>query len=286
MYLEQIGFHHLLTLRTLFKTGSVRQTASILGRTQPAISLQIKALEAIIGFDVITHRRGQLAFTSQGAWLAKRTEDVIEQMEGAVRQAAAIGRPPIRIGITEDFIRREMKDISPLIDSHRIDLYVQCSSLLMSRFYRGELDIVVAKGLRPIKGALRVWLHELTWSTTPIKHRNRGIELVLLSNGCLYHHVAIKTLTASAQNYCIRSVCNSWDGIYSSLACGGTTVVARNWPGNAPIANQDCELPSLPPATINILVARGGGDDFRHECLDWVDTITGHLNMSGIQRII
>lgn len=256
--LEQLNVRHLVTLCTLHQTGSMRRTAEMLGRTQPAVSLQIKLLESLLGFDLIDHRRGRLAFTQQGAWLVRRAGPIIADLDALLRESAVLSEQPLRVGLTEDFFRQGMKDLSVLLDETAVDVHVQCSEDLLRQFHSGALDIAVAKGDAPLAGAWRSWRQTLGWAGRQVQRR-RGtdgiLDLVLLPGGCLYHRVAVRTLEEHSRLYAIRSLCSGWDGVFRSLAQGGVTVVSRDWPGEAPLCAES-DLPPLPGATVNLLVAR------------------------------
>ena len=287
MHLEQISFRYLVTLCVLHETGSMRKTADVLGRTPPAISLQIKALENIVGFDIVEHVRGHFAFTRQGMQLARQAKYMVADMNQMIQEVASETEDNIRLGITEDFFRRGMKDIATLLDAEWIDVCVECSEDLLTKFRNGKLDIVIAKAFSPVQGSTKSWRHQPAWAgqTGPIRG-DRSLDLVLLSQGCLYHQAALRACSTSDRSYSIRSVCSSWDTVFRSLVRGGLTVVSRDWPGEAALCEDDIGLPKLPEATVNLLLNQVGNTRRRDECEQLAASIVGKLGLPEGQRLI
>ena len=287
MHVEQISFRYLMTLCVLHETGSMRKTATLLRRTQPAISLQIKSLERIVGFDVVEHTRGRIAFTRRGTQLALQARGLIADMNQMVEDVATSTDESIRVGVTEDFFRRGMKDISNTFDEPWIDVQVEASDVLVQNFLGGGLDIALAKSVTPLKSATRAWQHEPAWAGHSCgSPGTRGMELVLLSEKCLYHQLAVAAFEKSARTYSVRSICSSWDVVFHALHRGGLTVVSREWPGEAPLCHENDELPTLPSASINLLVNHVGPRRRRDECEQLVARISQRLGFLDHQRLV
>ena len=287
MHMEQISFRYLMTLSVLHETQSMSKTANVLRRTQPAISLQIKSLERIVGFGIVEHVRGRFAFTRQGTRLAMQAKHLVASMDQMVRDVASSSDEIIRVGVTEDFYRRGMKYISEALDGDWIDVHIGPSGMLLDSFMDGKLDIAIVKSVDPLEDATKAWRHQPVWAGHPCESKgDRGIELVLLSESCLYHQLARQTLEKSARAYSVRSVCSSWDVIFHSLHRGGMTVVAGEWPGEAPLADEDYGLPRLPSATINMLVQNLRPKRQRDACEELVARMTEYMSFPDSKRLI
>ena len=255
--LYQANHRHLIAACVVHRTGSIRKAAQLLGRTQPALSQQILALENALGFPIITHCRGSVAFTAQGQQLVRKAGVLLGDMAAFFREMASMPAEPLKIGLTEDFLHPGIRDLTPLLDGQDVDVHVQCSGELRQRLAAGSLDMALVKGTKVIPGAWQSWDHSVAWARKKSSEMNaatKNIRLVLLSDACLYHQVAVQALANDARVFSVGTVCPSWDGLYKALDRGGVTVVSRRWPGETVLCDED-DLPSLPNVTLNLLVS-------------------------------
>lgn len=285
--LGQIGFRHLVTVCILFETGNMRKAAEIVGRTQPALSLQIKQLESMVGFQVINHRRGAMAFTPQGRALAMGAEGIIKDFEDLVYTVRLSKRPGLRVGLTEDFFRQDMRDVSGFFLDESVEFNVQCSADLLRKYHLGQLDVVLAKGSAPIRGAWGAWQQDVVWGGVikTSSFKEEGIRLALLPDSCHYHLTAIRSLERSGIPYSY-SVHPGWDGVIRHLRNGGATVVARDWPGQVTVHEHEVDLPRLPRTVINVLATPDASDQCGTDKDGFVARLADRLALPDSQRIL
>ncbi|HWG03789.1 MAG TPA: LysR family transcriptional regulator, partial [Beijerinckiaceae bacterium] len=77
--------------RTVARRGNLRLAAQQLGRTIPAVSMQIKKLEEEIGVQLFHHTRSKLLLNEQGRTFLAELENVFSSLERAKR--LAVGGP-------------------------------------------------------------------------------------------------------------------------------------------------------------------------------------------------
>jgi DNA-binding transcriptional LysR family regulator len=91
---------HLLTLATVARTGSLSRAARLLGKTQPAISTQIKLLGDYVGEAVVTRHRHGVRLTPGGEALLPAAQEVaraVDNAEQIVKRLQGNEISPLRI---------------------------------------------------------------------------------------------------------------------------------------------------------------------------------------------
>ncbi len=85
-------------------TGTVTGAADLIGRTQSAVSMQIRRLEESLGQPLFTRLPRGVALTPRGAQLlpyARRVTQLLDEAATALREKPLIG--PVRIGIPDEY---------------------------------------------------------------------------------------------------------------------------------------------------------------------------------------
>lgn len=91
---------HLITFATVARLGSVSAGAIALHRSQPAISLHLKALSEAAGETLYTRHRHGVALTAAGESLLPHAQAVVRAMQGAersLRDVATLAAGSLRI---------------------------------------------------------------------------------------------------------------------------------------------------------------------------------------------
>lgn len=95
-----INHKQLLTLITVADEGSYSNAAKRLNITQPAVSLQIKAIEQLTGFQIFERFEGEFRLTEQGITIYEHAKIILNQyelMNDFVRQSLDIKNGTLRI---------------------------------------------------------------------------------------------------------------------------------------------------------------------------------------------
>jgi DNA-binding transcriptional LysR family regulator len=79
----KLTHNHLAALAWVARTGSLTAAANALGRTQPALSAQLKRLTHAVGAPVITRHRYGVTLTTAGKELLAYAESCMRALEGA-----------------------------------------------------------------------------------------------------------------------------------------------------------------------------------------------------------
>lgn len=83
---------HLVTFATVVREGSVTRAATVLHRSQPAISLQLKKLAEAVGEPLLVRHRHGVTPTATGAALLPHAQAVARALAGARRSVGEIRR--------------------------------------------------------------------------------------------------------------------------------------------------------------------------------------------------
>lgn len=159
----------LRTFVTVVEMRSFTRAAALLARTQPAISLQIRRLEAQLGSPLIDRGGRAVALTTEGAALLPRARQLLRLNDEIV---ATLGEGDlegeVRFGAPEDIATQHLPGIlGAFARSHpRIRLSVTCdfTANLLDQMSRGMLDLALIKR-EPVGPELgeRVWREPLVW---------------------------------------------------------------------------------------------------------------------------
>ncbi len=234
---------------------SVSQAADSVGRAQSTISQQINKLEAVVGKELLSRRKGRvLALTAEGAKLAQFARRILQLNDEAyssLRQDALSGS--VRIGVPLDFFGRgittwlaRFKKRHPMVT---LEVEASQSDALLRRSGRGEFDLAFFKqdvGAR--KGTVAL-TEQMVWVGGPqfAPVSNGSIPLILFPDGCAYRSFAITALESVRRSWHISFVGPSFDCLRSALAEGlGISVLARTLVTPPLQILYDVDLPRLP----------------------------------------
>lgn len=151
MIMKGVTLRGLEVFASLAKTGSVAQTAELTGLSQPAVSQQLRNLEAALGTDLVDHARRPMRLTAAGRSFLERTETVLSELRLAQSELTVMDLThlsTLSIGVIDDFDN----DLTPrlatvLADSltkSRFKLITASSHELRDAMAERELHIAIA----------------------------------------------------------------------------------------------------------------------------------------------
>lgn len=236
--------------------------AEHLGRSQPAVSLQIKRLEALLNVSLFRRTSRKLELTEQGRQLANYARHILDLNDEAVgifQKPQLAGE--VRLGIPNEFAISFLPDILGMFArSHPdVSLSVTCdlSCNLLNKLNDRKLDLVIA--IHPEKApktAAKSWVEDVVWITSPgnkIYTRN-PIPLIVAPEGCIYrdrmlsslegHHKAWRIVYTSPNNGGIQAAVKARVGI--TALCRSTVTPDME------ILENTTELPSLSEVEIGL----------------------------------
>jgi DNA-binding transcriptional LysR family regulator len=237
-------------------TMNISQAAENVGRAQSTVSQQIAKLEAQVGRELLTRRRGRvLELTAEGERLvnyARRMLQLNDEAYSSICGDTLTGS--VRVGVPLDFFGRDvMTWLARFKQRHpgvTLEVEANQSENLMRRSERGEFDLAFFKqevGARRGVVALTeqmVWVGGPNYSPTP----DESVPLILFPEGCAYRRFAIATLEASKRHWHVSFVGPSFDCLRSAVTEGlGVSVLSRALVTSPlRIVRREVALPQLP----------------------------------------
>jgi DNA-binding transcriptional LysR family regulator len=205
----------LRTFVTVVDMDSYTSAGKALGRTQPAISLQIKRLEELVGTKLVKHNGRKLELTDDGQSLIGYSRDILRVNDSAVAHLFRYNMSGIlRIGLPVDYsMDFFQKAINKFTTEHPdVDLEVQCdwSPNLIERLHADELDVVIAMSdVMPSPYGSLYWSERPMWvCSSDFKiDTQESIPLVVHPEGCAYRARMIQSLESACLKWRI-SLCS------------------------------------------------------------------------------
>lgn len=210
----------LRTLVTVIDLGGFTRAGETLGRTQPAISLQIRRLEELVGVKLISMSGKTPRLTPAGEILslyARRILSLNDEAVGNFRRKR--DSKVVRVGLPTDystaFLQGTLTDFARQNPDIHLEIRCELSARLLDNLRAGELDIVVAMtGEKVSEFLARAWLERPIWvaSRDSDVHRLSPVPLVSHGEGCEYRRRMTEAL---------QSEHRAWRLAYSSPGISG-----------------------------------------------------------------
>lgn len=225
----------LKSFLAIAETGSFSRAAEVVGRSQSAVSLQIKKLEEGLSCKLFDRSNRDIALTEQGEVFLGYARRMIElQWEAFSRLNEPEVRGEITFGVPEDFATHYLPDILASFAKHHphVQLHVTCDLTLnlMKAFQKGELDIVLVKrDPESVKGGTKVWREPLIWAAAEYYQMKNPIPLILSPQPCIYRARALGALDRMRKPWQIAYTSPSLAGTIAAVKAGlGVTVLPAN----------------------------------------------------------
>ena len=251
---------------TVADTSSFTRAGVRLGRSQPAISLQIRRLENQVGVelfsrnarDVILTAEGQTLLPSANALLRLNDQIIAGLNEGDVEGEVRFGAPE---DIATAFLPRILGDFAR--NHPRVSLAVTCdyTANLLDQLSKGALDLALIKRepMGPDLG-VRVWREPLVWvAADPALAKTPIIPLITAPAPDIYRKRALAALTEQGVAFRIAYTSPSLAGQHAALRAGlGVGVLSATMtPKDLVTLSLDSGLPDLHETEIALVRARG-----------------------------
>jgi DNA-binding transcriptional LysR family regulator len=253
-------------LRTLIaaqQLGAFNRAAKQVGRSQSAISQQIRKLEDRVGLPLFRKQGRGLIPTDAGEIVlayARRIIDLNDEAVAALHGAAISG--VVRFGLPGDFAETwlpaalgRFKRAHPTV---RVEATVDRNRSLLERLQTGQLDLAVIVSAEPSANSEILATLPMAWIGAPDTgvYEREPVPLALFDPPCMFRAAAIAALDKAGMPWRIAFTSPSLSGLWAAVAAGlGVTVrTAASVPGNL-LAMGDM-LPALP--SVHLCLSSGG----------------------------
>ena len=256
------------TFVTIADTRSFTRTGERLGRTQSAISLQVRRLEDRLGVRLLARDPRRVGLTEAGESFLPKARRLLRVNDEIIAEVTGEDlEGEVRLGAPEDFATVYLPDIlGAFARAHpRVALAVTCDLTLnlLDRLQAGALDLALVKRepLGPDLG-VRVWREPLVWvaADRAVLRPEAPAPLVIAPAPCVYRRRAVAALEARGRTWRAAYTSPSLAGQHAALRAGlGLTVLPREMvPDDLVLLGEADGLPPLEDAEIALLKARGG----------------------------
>jgi DNA-binding transcriptional LysR family regulator len=210
-----------------------------LGRTQPAISLQMKRLRDLVGVQLFAEDGGGARLTEEGEIVATYARQILTlNDEMLLRLQGRDLRGKLRLGIPNDyadhFLPRLIAGLPRDLTGLSFDVVCDVSHELLKGLRDGRFDIVVAMTPDgPAEGAFMTWRERLVWVGSKAEPAEpspeaEALRIVCYPEGCLYRRNMLTALQRDGRVFDIVYSSPSISGIEAAVASGfGLTVLAE-----------------------------------------------------------
>lgn len=235
--------------------GSLSGAAPEVHRSQSAISMQLKKLEAALNCQLLVRGPRQHQLTPQGQLLlgyARRMLDLHVETQAAFNREDVKGR--IRLGVPDDYAARYLtpvlKRFAPHYAAVEIELSCEQSTSLIPRVKRGELDLALVSRDNPRQGTLlfhepMVWVGAaqfLVWRRDPLP-------IAVYEDTSLAKRSALRSLALQGRRYKVVYNSSSLAGQIAAVESGLAVAVLTQCsaPAHLEILGRDHGLGPLDP---------------------------------------
>lgn len=251
-------------LRTFLATqqlGSLNRAAERVGRSQSAVSQQMRKLEAQVGQPLFRRQGRGLMLTDAGELIlsyAHRILDLNDEAVRAVRGASVEG--VVRFGLPGDFAETwlpaalgQFKKTHPGV---RVEVAVERNGVLLERLDRGELDLALVMGNESRSDAEPLAMLPMTWigpvGVDMVLTPGVALDLALYNPPCFFRRAGIEALDAAGISWRLAYTTASLQSLWSGVAAGlGITLrTAAGLPSSLKRLGTKEGLPPLPSVAL------------------------------------
>jgi DNA-binding transcriptional LysR family regulator len=249
--------------------GSATRAAERVGRTQSAISMQMRRLEEVLGQPVLQRGPRGLAPTLKGAWLLERARTLLalnEEIIATFRAPAVAGQ--VRLGSPDDYALQWLPGIlARFAATHpavEVDVVCMSSDELVRRLAEDRLDLALVTEGHGAEGE-EVWRGPLRWvgPAGAGLHARDPLPLALAHPGCNWRRATVETLGRAGRRARVAYNSTTQSGCFAVALAGLALTVSTpaRLPAGLVWLGEAEGLPALPD--MGILLAEAG--EARHD---------------------
>jgi DNA-binding transcriptional LysR family regulator len=226
----------LRTFVSVIDLGAYTKAGDALGRTQPAISLQIRRLEELVGAQLIKQAGRTLLLTSEGEMLLSYAREILrlnDQAASYFNRAKMAG--VVRVGLPNDYAVAFLQGvITEYTREHpEISLEIHCgwSADILDQLHGEELDLAVAMVNNERAQYLsRSWIERPIWAAAESARFDpaAGVLLAAHPEGCAYRARMIQALDAAQMRWRVAYTGPGISGLQNAVLNGlGVSALTR-----------------------------------------------------------
>ena len=273
----------LRTFVAIAEETSFTRAAERVGRTQSAVSLQMRKLEDFLGQQLLKRGRGgSVALTPQGSRLLSRAHEILALNDDILSSLrAAPVKSAVRLGVPDEFSAPQLSAIlSAFVDEMpgvEVEVVNELSCKIAHHLKLGELDLaIVQRGIEPRQWpAEELFREPLRWITSELHRQHlRDTLPVTISplpcecrppwlTECLWNGMALRALGNSGRAYHVAARSLNTAGQLAMVMAGKAVMVSLETlelPAGLRLVEPGEGLPELPEVAFLMLRGRPAAD--------------------------
>jgi DNA-binding transcriptional LysR family regulator len=264
--MPELDLSLLRTLVAVHERGSFARAARQVGRSESAVSLQLKRLEEQCGGPLL-HRSGRrMVLSDAGTRVLEYARRLLALNDEALATLRNVPlEATVRVGIPSDVaetwwapVRERFGTAHPGL---AVDTVVGAAPLLREKLSRGELDLRVVYEPRGDFPVLWSDTRPMSWIGPPdfVHPPAMPVPLVVFGPPCTFRSAAMRALDEAGLAWSIAYQSPTLAGLWAAVASGlGITVgTGSGIPGQLRMLGVEDGLPALPPTTTALESAPG-----------------------------
>ena len=225
---NNIEIDMLRTFVSLVELRSFTLVASVSGRSQSAVSQQLKRLEDMLGQQLLRRSARGAKLTEHGRILHEYAIETINRNDSIVRDfhSGRGPKPGLRLGLDEHVLSREVGVLAHLgrarLTAGSMSVVQASTEELLQAFSGGQLDVVIGVGTGSVAGAVDLCRVPLSWVASPrFRIEPRAvIPLVAPMGSHPLRNAAVKALDQANEQWELRYLANSATALQAGIVGG------------------------------------------------------------------
>lgn len=249
----------LRTFVMIAETGALSRAAERVGRTQAAISMQVKRLEDIVSQPLLQRTGRGVLLTAHGERLLGHAHKILRAHDEAIAELSGTGLSgTLRLGCPDDyatvFLPPLLRDFAARHPQVLVEVDCAPTPRLLERMEAHALDIAIVSQAEGDGRLPTIRLEPLVWVGA------RGsdaaamdtLQLALSDPDTLDHQAALHSLDATGRAYRLAYASHSLTGLIAVVRSGQAIAVLTQTavPADLHILPSDSGLPTLPKVAI------------------------------------
>ncbi len=224
---QDLDISLLRTFVAIVDTGGLTSAGKKVGRSQPAITHQIRRLEDAVGKPLFSDKRRDLNLTQDGEVLLEFARSILRLNDEARSRFAkpeiaghvTLGTPDLYASYLLPEVLDNFSRAHPQVE---IQLRCTRSVLLNAALERDEIDIALVTNQPGFRNGELVRREPLVWvaGLRGQPELRKPLPLAVMPQGSVYRHHALEALGTAGLQWSIRSVCDSIAGLQAAVFAG------------------------------------------------------------------
>jgi DNA-binding transcriptional LysR family regulator len=217
----------LRTFMAITDGGNFTRAAERVGRTQSAVSMQMKRLEEIVGAPLFERGSRGVTLTAKGEALAANARRIVALLD---ETAASLRSPPldgkVAIGIPEEYgqsvLSRALAAFSKRHPNVEIAVRFGHSATNLAKLRSGQLDLAVVFEWQDVSGGEILMVDPTVWVTseTHCLHEQVPVPIAIYGNSGWCKDFAIRSLEQRDIHYRVAYVSDTNGGLRLAVTSG------------------------------------------------------------------